>query len=360
MSGNTIGKIFRLTSFGESHGPAIGGVIDGCPAGLTIDHESIRKEMARRRPGQSSLTTERNEKDEYEILSGVYDGKTIGSPLAFIIRNKDVISSDYDSVKDAYRPSHADYTYQEKYGLRDFRGGGRSSARETAIRVFGGAVARQLLSVSKLKIFAYVSQIGPHISKMPYQDIAIERIDSSLVRCPEESISTEMIKYIEELKNEGDTTGGVITCIIQNVPTGLGEPVYSKLQADLAAACMSINAAHGFEYGSGFSGAGMKGSEHNDPFYKDDSGKVKTKSNHSGGIQGGISNGMDIFFRLAFKPVSTIHKEQQTLNTKGEDVKINPAGRHDPCVVPRAVPIVEAMAALVLADHYLRDRSSKI
>ncbi len=360
MPGNTFGKIFQLTSFGESHGTAIGGVIDGCPSGLLLDQTSIAKELARRKPGQSAVSSDRHEEEDFEILSGLFEGKTIGSPLAFIIRNLDVKSSDYDSIKEAYRPSHADFTYEKKYGIRDFRGGGRSSARETAVRVFAGAVAKQILSGLNMKIFAYVSQIGLYSTNLHYKSIDIERIESSIVRCPDEDASALMIKYLENLKREGDTTGGIITCVIQNVPVGLGEPVYSKLQAELASACMSINAAHGFEYGSGFAGAAMKGSEHNDLFIKDSSGIIRTSTNNSGGIQGGISNGMDIYFRVAFKPVSTLRMEQKTIDVKGEAVTIQPGGRHDPCVVPRAVPIVEAMAALVLADHYLRNRSSKL
>lgn len=360
MSANTFGTIFQLTSFGESHGAAIGGVIDGCPAGLLIDLDLIRNDLARRKPGQSFISSERREDEEFEILSGYKDNKTLGSPLAFIIRNKDSQSSDYDSLKKAYRPSHADFTYQEKYGIRDYRGGGRSSARETAVRVFAGSVAKQLLSGMQIKIFAYVSQIGAISSGLAYEDIDINRIESNVVRCPDERIAREMISLLEKLKAAGDTTGGVITCVIQNVPVGLGEPVYSKLQADLASACMGINAAHGFEYGSGFAGAAMKGSEHNDPFISDAEGKIRTTSNNSGGIQGGISNGMDIYFRVAFKPVSTIKMEQSTIDSSGNTVSINPGGRHDPCVVPRAVPIVEAMAALVIADHYLRNKTSKI
>ncbi len=360
MPGNTFGKIFQLTSFGESHGAAIGGVIDGCPAGLKLDLDLIRQELARRRPGQSSITSGRNETEEFEILSGLFENSTLGSPLAFIIRNRDVMSSDYDAVKEAFRPSHADFTYQEKYGIRDHRGGGRSSARETAVRVFAGAIAKQLLSSLDIQIHAYVSQIGSISCDLAFSNLDFSRIESSLVRCPDEGTSLKMIEYIKSLKEEGDTSGGIITCVLRNVPSGLGEPVYSKLHADLASACMSINAAHGFEYGSGFAGVAMKGSEHNDPFIFDTSGKIRTSTNFSGGIQGGISNGMDIYFRVAFKPVATLMKAQKTVNAKGENQSINPGGRHDPCVVPRAVPIVEAMSALVIADHYLRNRSSKM
>lgn len=360
MAGNSFGKIFRLTSFGESHGPAIGGVIDGCPAGLLVDQDLIRLDLARRKPGQSSVTTDRDERDDFEILSGIYEGKTLGSPIAFIIRNRDVISSDYDPIKDSYRPSHADFTYQKKYDVRDHRGGGRSSARETVVRVFAGAIAKQILTKSKIEIFAYVSRIGSISTMLSHEEIQRDKIESNIVRCPDENVSLEMISLLESLKKEGDTTGGVITCVIKNVPVGFGEPVYSKLQADLASACMSINAAHGFEYGSGFASASMKGSEHNDIFIKDTEDNIRTSTNFSGGIQGGISNGMDIYFRVAFKPVSTIRKEQSTINVKGESTRIKPGGRHDPCVVPRAVPIVEAMAALVIADHSLQNRSSKL
>ncbi len=360
MSGNSFGKIFRLTSFGESHGVAIGGVIDGCPAGLKLDLAQISNDLRRRKPGQSNITTGRNEPEEFEILSGLYEGTTIGSPLAFIIRNKDAVSSDYDAFKETYRPSHADFTYQEKYGIRDHRGGGRSSARETAVRVFAGSVAKQILIIKDIQITAYVSQIGEIKGDFSLNEINSAQIESSPVRCPNKELSLQMVEYLERLKKDGDTAGGIINCVIKNAPTGLGEPVYSKLQADLAGACMGINAAHGFEYGSGFAGATMKGSAHNDPFTKDDAGLIRTTSNNSGGIQGGISNGMDIYFRVAFKPVSTILKPQNTVNEKGEEVTLTAGGRHDPCVVPRAVPIVEAMAALVLVDHYLRNRSSKL
>ncbi|HNQ61989.1 MAG TPA: chorismate synthase [Bacteroidia bacterium] len=360
MAGNTFGKLFRLTSFGESHGPAIGGVLDGCPAGIQIDESLISNDLKRRKPGQSYITTSRDEKEEFEILSGILDGITLGSPIAFIIRNKDHKSSDYDNLKNAFRPSHADFTYQKKYGIRDYRGGGRSSARETAVRVFAGSIAKQLLSEMKMKFSAYVSQIGNIKANIASDDIDFNRIESSLVRCPDELASLQMIKHLEQLKKEGDTTGGIVNCLIQNVPIGLGEPVYAKLQADLSSACMGINAAHGFEYGSGFAGVSMRGSEHNDAFVVDKSGKITTNTNNSGGIQGGISNGMDIYFRVAFKPVSTIMKEQVTVDSDGDTIKLTSAGRHDPCVVPRAVPIVEAMAALVLADHYLLNRIAKI
>ncbi len=360
MPGNTFGTLFRLTSFGESHGPAVGGVIDGCPAGLHLDTDRIRFDLARRRPGQSHVSSGRNETEEFEILSGLYEGQTTGTPLAFIIRNKDVISSDYDPVRDAFRPSHADFTYEAKYGIRDHRGGGRSSARETVVRVFAGAVAKQLLSFKGIEIIAFVSAIGNISAEISPEELNSERIERSLLRCPDEAADRKMLSLLEELKKDGDTTGGIISCFIRNTPAGLGEPVYNKLQADLASACMSINAAHGFDYGSGFAGASMKGSEHNDPFVADHSGRIVTSSNFSGGIQGGISNAMDIYFRVAFKPVSTLLRDQQTVDKSGKPVKINPGGRHDPCVVPRAVPIVEAMAALVIADHLLRNNNSRI
>ncbi len=359
MAGNTFGKIFRLTTFGESHGGGIGGVIDGCPAGLNLNLEMIRYEMSRRKPGQSIVTTSRKEDDQFEILSGVYEGQTLGSPIAFLIRNLDYKPSDYDNLKNSFRPSHADFTWQEKYGIRDHRGGGRSSARETAARVFAGAIAKQFLSVSGISIAAYVSQVGRIKTEAGYADLDLSLVEESIVRCPDIEVSERMIQYIEKIRNEGDSTGGIIQCIIKNSPAGLGEPVFDKLHADLGKAMLSINAVHGFEYGSGFDGVSMKGSEHNDLFRKDENGNIFTSTNHSGGIQGGISNGMDIFFRVAFKPVSSILREQQTVNEKGEEISLAAKGRHDPCVVPRAVPIVEAMAALVMADHSLRNRNSK-
>lgn len=357
MAGNSFGKIFKLSTFGESHGPAIGGIIDGCPSGLLLNQELIRYEMKRRRPGQSALSTPRIEADDYEILSGVYEGKTLGTPIGFIIRNQDYRPSDYEALKDVYRPSHADFTYQEKYGFRDHRGGGRSSARETASWVFAGSVARQLLPLTE--IMAFVSAVGPVTFSGSYEEGDRNKIDSSPVRCPDEGSSAKMIAFIESLKKSGDSTGGVITCVIRNCPAGLGEPVFRKLQSKLAAACLSINAAHGFEYGSGFAGASGKGSEFNDAFRVSD-GKVITATNHSGGIQGGISNGMDVYFRVAFKPVSTISMEQQTVNSSGENVILKASGRHDPCVVPRAVPVVEALAALTLADLMLEHRCSRL
>jgi chorismate synthase len=354
MAGNSFGNLFKLTTYGESHGDAIGGIIDGCPAGLKIDLDAIYQEMQRRRPGQSSITTSRNEPDQVQFLSGIFDGKTLGTPIGFMIKNEDHRSKDYSKMENTYRPSHADFTYQKKYGHRDHRGGGRSSARETACRVVAGAIAKQLLK--DIKISAFVSSVGDVFIDKPYQELDLSRTEGSIVRCPDDVIAKKMIDAIEKLKSSGDTTGGTITCVIENTPIGLGEPVFDKLHAQLGKAMLSINAVKGFEYGSGFCGAQMKGSEHNDKFLKDGS----TSTNLSGGIQGGISNGMDIYFRVAFKPVATLMQTQETIDQSGKKVKIEGKGRHDPCVVPRAVPIVEAMAALVLADLYLQNNISNI
>lgn len=354
MSGNTFGKLFKITTFGESHGKALGGVIDGCPAGLDINLDAIQNELNRRKPGQSSIVTQRKEPDTVEFYSGVFEGKTTGTPIGFAIHNTNQKSHDYSHIKDSYRPSHADYTFDKKYGFRDYRGGGRSSARETASRVVAGAVAKQLLS--EIKINAFVSSVGDIFIDKPYQVLDFSKTESNPVRCPDEASAEKMEAYIKQVRKEGDTVGGTITCVLQNVPVGLGEPVFDKLHADLGKAMLSINAVKGFEYGSGFCGAKMKGSEHNDLFNADGS----TKSNLSGGIQGGISNGMDIYFRVAFKPVATIMQKQDTLNNQGNIVEMVGKGRHDPCVVPRAVPIVEAMAALVLADNYLINRTNRI
>lgn len=360
MSANTFGKIFRLTTFGESHGVALGGIIDGCPSGLIIDVEFIQNELNRRRPGQSEMTTPRDESDSVELLSGVFEGRSTGTPIAFIVRNKDHHSFDYDHLKDSYRPSHADYTYDSKFGFRDYRGGGRSSARETLSRVAGGAVAKLLLQSSGIGVKAYVSSIGEVASDKDFTIDQLNEIESSPVRCPDTEASEKMVDLINQLKAEGDTTGGVITCIIQGVPAGLGEPVFDKLQADLAKAAMSINTAKGFEYGEGFKAPSMRGSAHNDLFVPGENGEIRTRTNHSGGIQGGISNGSDIVFRVAFKPIATIKQTQPSVNSKGESIMLAAKGRHDVCVVPRAVPIVEAMAALVIADHLLRNRSSRL
>jgi len=350
MAGNSYGTLFKLTTFGESHGEAIGGILDGCPSGLTIDLESIQKEMNRRKPGQSAIVTQRKEADEVQFLSGIFEGKTTGAPIGFIIPNTNQKTNDYSHLKDTFRPSHADFTYEKKYGVRDYRGGGRSSARETACRVVAGAIAKQLLST--IQINAFVSSVGNIFVDKPYQELDFSKIESNPVRCPDEEIAVKMEAYIKEIRKEGDTVGGTVTCVIQNVPIGLGEPVFDKLHAELGKAMLSINAVKGFEFGSGFCGAQMKGSEHNDLFNPDGS----TKSNLSGGIQGGISNGMAIYFRVAFKPVATIMQKQETIDKQGNSVDLEGKGRHDPCVVPRAVPIVEAMAALVLADFYLLNK----
>ncbi len=354
MAGNTFGKLFRLTTFGESHGPATGGVIDGCPPGLIIDMAAIQRDLDRRKPGQSAIVSQRKEDDEVQFLSGIFEGKTTGAPIGFIINNTDQKPGDYDHLKDVYRPSHADYTYDKKYGIRDHRGGGRSSARETISRVVGGAIAKQLLP--GVKINAFVSSVGEIFIDKPYQALDFSLIESNAVRCPDLATAEKMEAYIKEIRKEGDTVGGTITCVLQNVPAGLGEPVFDKLHAELGKAMLSINAVKGFEYGSGFCGAKMKGSEHNDLFNPDGS----TKSNLSGGIQGGISNGMDIYFRVAFKPVATLMQKQQTIDAMGNEVIMQGKGRHDPCVVPRAVPIVEAMAALVLADHWLMNNTAVV
>jgi chorismate synthase len=360
MSANTFGTLFRLTTFGESHGVALGGIIDGCPAGLPIDLDFIQHELDRRRPGQSEVTSPRNESDNIELLSGVFEGLSTGSPIAFSVRNKDHHSHDYDHLRNAYRPSHADYTYDAKYGFRDYRGGGRSSARETLSRVAGGAVAKLLLAQSGINVKAYVSSIGNvHVENELTLD-QIDETENSQVRCPDKEASAKMIQLISDLKREGDTTGGIITCLISGVPPGLGEPVFDKLQADLAKAAMSINTAKGFEYGEGFNAPSMRGSVHNDIFIASNDGDIKTKTNHSGGIQGGISNGNDIVFRVAFKPIATILQAQASVNSQGENIVLEAKGRHDVCVVPRAVPIVEAMAALVIADHLLRNRSARL
>lgn len=354
MAGNTFGTLFKVTTFGESHGEAIGGVIDGCPAGIRIDFDAIATEMSRRKPGQSSIVTQRKEDDEVNFLSGIFEGITTGAPIGFTIINQDQKSQDYSHIKDIYRPSHADYTYQQKYGIRDYRGGGRSSARETACRVVAGAIAKQI--ISQIEIDAFVSSVGEIFIDKPYQELDFSLTDTNPVRCPDLPTAKKIEDYIKEIRKEGDSVGGTITCVIKGVPVGLGEPVFDKLHAELGRAMLSINAVKGFEYGSGFCGAKMRGSQHNDLLNADGS----TKSNLSGGIQGGISNGMDIYFRVAFKPVATIMQNQQTINTDGEEVAMQGKGRHDPCVVPRAVPIVEAMAALVLADFYLLNKIYKI
>lgn len=348
MAGNIFGNTFRLATFGESHGEAIGGVIDGCPPGIILNLEAIQNELNRRKPGQSSIVTQRKETDKIRFLSGIFEGKTTGTPIGFIIENENQHSEDYLHIKQAYRPSHADFVYDKKYGYRDYRGGGRSSARETACRVVAGAIAKQI--IPQIRIIAYVSAVGNLSLDKPYNQLDFNNIEKNAVRCPDPQLAMQMEQYIKQIRKEGDTIGGIVTCVIQNVPIGLGEPVFDKLQADLAKAMLSINAVKGFEYGSGFEGTKLKGSQHNDNFNPDGS----TQTNFSGGIQGGISNGMDIYFRVAFKPVATIMQPQETIDTNGNIVTIQGKGRHDPCVVPRAVPIVEAMSAIVLADYHLR------
>jgi chorismate synthase len=356
---NTFGKLFRITTYGESHGAGIGGVIDGCPAGLSIDMEAVQKELDRRKPGQSKITTQRNETDTVEFYSGIFEGQTTGTPIGFFIKNKDQHSNDYNNLKDVYRPSHADYTYQEKYGVRDHRGGGRSSARETIARVVGGAVARQLLAHFGISVQAYVHSVGEITLNKEYDQLDLTLTESNIVRCPDQEIAQLMIERIEEAGRNHDTVGGTISCVVKGVPVGWGSPVFNKLHADLGFAMLGINAVKGFEYGSGFEGTKLSGSQHNDVFITEN-GKVKTVTNHSGGIQGGISNGQDIYFKVAFKPIATLLKEQNTIDKQLNATTINPKGRHDPCVLPRAVPIVESMAALVLADHFLMSRFSKI
>jgi len=360
MAGNTFGRNFTITTFGESHGDSIGVVIDGCPAGLNIDLAYIQQQLDKRKPGQSNITTQRKESDTVHILSGVFEGKSLGTPICLTIKNEDARPEDYSEIKSTYRPSHADYTWEQKYGLRDYRGGGRSSARETAARVAAGAIAQLLLLQYGVSITAYVSQVGRLKLEKPYQQLDLNNTDTNIVRCPDPEMAAQMIALIEDTKAKGDSLGGVVSCVVQGCPVGLGEPVFDKLPADLAKAMLSINAVKGFEIGSGFDGVELYGSEHNDVFDTDANGKIITTTNHSGGTQGGISNGMDIYFNVAFKPTATIMKEQQTVNTDGANATLKAKGRHDPCVVPRAVPIVEAMAALVLADHLLRNRLSRL
>ena len=363
MAGSSFGTVFKVSTFGESHGKAIGVIIDGCPAGLEIDESFIQSELDRRRPGQSKIVTQRDESDTAQILSGVFEGKSTGHPIAMVIYNEDQRSKDYSHIADKFRPSHADFTYQMKYGFRDYRGGGRSSARETAARVAGGAVAKLLLKHYGISINAYVSQVG-HIKTInDYKSLNFNEIESTPVRCPELETAEKMITLIQEIKKAGDTIGGVVTGVVQGCPVGLGEPAFDKLHADLGKAMLSINAAKGFEYGSGFDGITMRGSEHNDAFFSVNTEGVahaRTRTNHSGGVQGGISNGEDIYFRVAFKPVATIIMAQESVNEDLESVEVTGRGRHDPCVLPRAVPIVESMTALVLADHFLRNRLSQL
>lgn len=353
---NSFGQLFRITTYGESHGPAIGVVIDGCPAGLKVDYDLLSREMARRRPGQSAIVTQRKEADEVEILSGVFEDYTTGMPIHLMIRNEDAKSKDYSHLADTFRPSHADFTYHAKYGHRDYRGGGRSSARETAARVAAGCFATMLLQRMGISVKAFVSQVGPIKIDPLTVRVDAATLEANAVRCPDPVVAAEMETLIREVRKAGDTIGGRVSCIITGVPAGWGEPVFDKLQADLAKAMLSIQAVKGFEYGSGFEAMTMRGSQHNDAFVGE-AGKISTLTNHSGGIQGGISNGMPIYFNVAFKPVATIVAAQATVNSKGEETTVEGKGRHDACVVPRAVPIVEAMAALTLADHLLRHQA---
>lgn len=352
---NTYGKIFRITTFGESHGTGVGVVLDGCPAGIEVNEEYIQEELDRRKPGQSKITTQRQEADQVKILSGVFEGKSTGTPISLVVYNADARSKDYSHIAESFRPSHADYTYQQKYGHRDYRGGGRSSARETLARVAAGAIAKKILKQLGVSIFSYVSQTGPIKVNKAYQDLDLSKIEDNIIRCPDAEVAEKMIDYIDMTRKNRDTVGGVVSCVIKGTPVGLGEPVFDKLHAELGKAMLSINAVKGFEYGSGFEGVEKFGSEHNDEFYVQD-GKVKTKTNYSGGIQGGISNGEDIYFRVAFKPVATLMMDQASIDLEGKSVVVSGKGRHDPCVVSRAVPIVDAMAAIVILDFYLRNK----
>ncbi|MEY5042271.1 MAG: hypothetical protein RLZZ414_1835 [Bacteroidota bacterium] len=358
MAGNIFGNLFRVSTFGESHGRGVGGVIDGCPAGLKLDLEEIQKELDRRKPGQSKIVTQRKEGDVVEFYSGIFEGYTTGTPIGFLIINGNQKSNDYDHIKDKFRPSHADFTFHEKFGVRDYRGGGRSSARETAARVVAGAIAKQFLASKNIEIKAYVSQVGAIVLNKSYKELNLNTIENNILRCPDQELAEVMINKIMEVRKNGDTIGGVVDCVITGVPSGIGEPVFDKLHAELGKAMLSINAVKGFEYGSGFKGVELLGSEHNDAFMNDN-GTIKTIKNHSGGIQGGISNSEDIYFRVAFKPVATIMQDQESVNKNGETVTVSGKGRHDPCVVPRAVPIVEAMAAMVILDSILISKSNK-
>ncbi|MCQ2267419.1 MAG: chorismate synthase [Bacteroidaceae bacterium] len=356
---NTFGKIFTLTSFGESHGAGIGGVIDGFPAGIDIDMDFIQAELDRRKPGQSKITTDRKEADQVEFLSGIFEGKSTGCPIGFLVRNTNQHSNDYENLRNLFRPSHADYTYTQKYGIRDHRGGGRSSARETISRCVGGALAKLALKQLGISIQAYTSQVGSIALVNDYKKYDLSLTETNAVRCPDLEKAQEMEKYIAQVKAEGDTIGGIITCVVKGCPAGLGEPAFGKLHAALGHAMLTINAVKGFEYGEGFNGVCQRGSEQNDIFFND-GGVVNTRTNHSGGIQGGISNGQDIFFRVAFKPVATLLQEQPTVNLEGEDTLVKARGRHDPCVLPRAVPVVEAMAAMTLLDYYLMNKCTRL
>ena len=357
MAGNSFGEMFRITTCGESHGGGLGVIVDGCPADLELSEGDIQQDLDRRKPGQSSITTPRKEEDRIRILSGVFEGKTTGTPILLLAVNADARSEDYDELKQVHRPSHADYTYLKKYGRRDFRGSGRASARETLARVAAGAIAKKYLKQQLgLEILSFVDQVGTIRAEVDLSSLSLQAIEQTIVRCPDPSAAKKMIDLIETVKKDGDSIGGIITGLIRGVPAGLGEPVFDKLSADLGKAMLSINAVKGFDLGSGFAGVGLRGSEHNDPFVINE-GRVRTEKNHAGGILGGISSGEDIYFRVAFKPVSTISMEQRTVNLANQAVHLTAAGRHDPCVLPRAVPIVDAMAALVVMDHYLRQRA---
>lgn len=361
MPGNSFGQLFRITTFGESHGGAVGVVIDGCPPGLEITQEEIQQELDRRKPGQSAITTPRKEKDTIHIMSGMFEGKTTGTPILLIAYNEDMRPEDYNELKKVYRPGHADFTYETKYGVRDYRGSGRASARETLARVAAGAIAKKYLKEKLgIEILSFTQQVGNIKTDINFNSVTMEQIESNIVRCPDTNAAEQMIHLIEQVRDEGDSIGGIIQGVIRNVPTGLGEPVFDKLPADLAKAMLSINATKGFEFGSGFNGATMRGSEHNDEFEKDEQGNIRTKTNHAGGTLGGISNGQTIYFRVAIKPVSTIRKQQHTVTREKEETTLEASGRHDPCVLPRAVPIVDAMAALVIMDHYLRHKAQNL
>lgn len=357
---NTFGRIYRLTTFGESHGPAVGGIIDGCPAGFSPDFDELARQMARRRPGNGAAASHRREADGVQFLSGIFGGVTTGTPIGFVIANSDVRSADYTQLRDAWRPSHADYTYDAKYGLRDYRGGGRASARETAARMAAGALAMQILRAEGISITAYTSQIAAIKLPQSYRQLSLADVDSCVLRCPDTTAATAMLHAVEQARAEGDTLGGVVSCVIRGVPAGLGEPVFGKLQAMLASAMLGIPAAKGFDYGMGFDDVDRRGSEVADIFYKDSDGSVRTRTNHSGGIQGGISNGEDIYFRVAFKPVATLMQPVETIGSDGQPVTLEPAGRHDACVVPRAVPVVEAMAAMTILDALLINRCARL
>ncbi len=358
MAGNSYGTLFRISTFGESHGAGIGVVIDGCPPGIEIDMDFIQSELDRRRPGQSAIVTQRKEADVVDIQSGIFEGLSTGTPISLYIKNKDQKSKDYSHIADKFRPSHADYTYAAKYGVRDYRGGGRSSARETAARVAAGAIAKTILYAHGIKINAYVSQVGTLELAKDYTTLDLSLTESNIVRCPDAEMAEQMIDYIKDIRKQGDTVGGMVSCVIAGCPVGLGEPVFDKLHAELGKAMLSINAVKGFEYGSGFRSLAMKGSEHNDIFQKAEDGSIHTSTNFSGGVQGGISNGMDIYFNVAFKPVATIMQDQESIDKEGNEAVVTGKGRHDPCVVPRAVPIVEAMAALVIVDFILRQKAN--